>query len=68
MTKKLVDIDESVLAQATAALGTRTMKDTVNQALAEVVRLAERRAHTARLAGIEGMDLADERVMDGAWR
>ena len=68
MTKKLVDIDESVLAQATAALGARTMKDTVNQALAEVVRLAERRAHAARLAGMEGMDLANERVMGGAWR
>lgn len=68
MTKKLVDIDEAVLAQATAVLGARTMKDTVNQALAEVVRLGERRAHAARLAGMEGIDLADEQVMGGAWR
>ena len=68
MTKKLVDIDETVLAQAAEVLGARTMKDTVNQSLTEVVRLAERRAHAARLAGMEGMDLADEQVMGGAWR
>lgn len=68
MTKKLVDIDETVLAHAAEVLGARTMKDTVNQALAEVVRLGARRAHAARLAGMEDMDLADERVMGGAWR
>ena len=68
MAKKLVDIDEEVLAQATEILGARTMKDTVNHALAEVVRLAQRRAHAARLAGMDGVDLDDDDVMAKAWR
>ncbi len=68
MTKKLVDIDEDVLAQATEILGAATMKDTVNRALAEVVLLAERRAHADRLVRMEGLDLDDGEVMAGAWR
>ena len=33
MAKRLVDIDEKALAAARAELGTRTLKDTVNEAL-----------------------------------
>lgn len=68
MTKKLIDIDDEVLAQASRILGARTMKETVNRALAEVVLLANRRAHAARLAGMEGLDLDDDDVMAKAWR
>ena len=68
MTKKLIDIDEDTLAQATRVLGAATMKDTVNRALLEVVLLAERRAHADRLAGMQGLDLDDENIMAGAWR
>jgi Arc/MetJ family transcription regulator len=68
MAKKLVDIDEQVLAEAAEALGARTMKETVNLALAEVVRLSARREHAARLATMEGLDLDDPAVMGGAWR
>lgn len=68
MAKKLVDIDEQVLAQAAKVLGARTMKETVNQALVEVVRLSARREHAARLTTMEGLDLDDPAVMDGAWR
>ena len=68
MVKKLIDIDETTLDRAREVLGTDTMKDTVNQALAEVVRLAERRAHAHRLATLEGLDLDDERSMSDAWR
>ena len=68
MTKKLVDIDEDILAQATQILGAATMKDSVNRALTEVVLLAERRAHADRLAGMEGLDLDDDDIMAGAWR
>lgn len=68
MTKKLIDIDEDVLDRARQILGATTMKDTVNEALAEVVRLAERRAHADRLATMEGLDLDDDRIMAGAWR
>lgn len=68
MVKKLIDIDEDTLAQATQILGAATMKDTVNRALTEVVLLAERRAHADRLAGMDGLDLDDDDVMAGAWR
>src|SRR4051794_2802777 len=36
MTKKLIDIDLDALAEATALLGTKTQKDTINTALREV--------------------------------
>lgn len=44
------------------------MKDTVNRALVEVVRLAERRAHADRLERMDGLDLDDDAVMADAWR
>jgi Arc/MetJ family transcription regulator len=68
MTKKLIDIDEDTLAQATQVLGAATMKDTVNRALLEVVLLAERRAHAERLTSMQGLDLDDDQIMAGAWR
>jgi Arc/MetJ family transcription regulator len=68
MTKKLIDIDEDTLAQATQILGADTMKDTVNRALLEVVLLAERRTHADRLASMQGLDLDNDHIMAGAWR
>lgn len=38
MTKTLIDIDSALLAEAAGVLGTRTKKDTVTKALAEIVR------------------------------
>ncbi len=67
MTKKLIDIDEDTLAQATEILGAVTMKEAVNRALTEVVLLAERRTHADRLAGMDGLDLDDDQIMAGAW-
>ncbi|TVP74734.1 MAG: type II toxin-antitoxin system VapB family antitoxin [Nitriliruptor sp.] len=68
MTKKLIDIDEDTLAQATEILGAATMKETVNRALTEVVLLAERRTHADRLVRMDGLDLDDDQIMAGAWR
>ena len=68
MTKRLIDIDDSLLEQASSALRTRTMKDTVNQALGEVVRAELRRRHADRLAKMEGLELDNPEVMAGAWR
>jgi Arc/MetJ family transcription regulator len=42
VAKTLVDIDDEALALAAEALGTRTKKDTVNAALAEVVARVRR--------------------------
>jgi Arc/MetJ family transcription regulator len=40
MAKTLIDLNEAVLTQAQRILGTKTKKDTVDQALREVVRRA----------------------------
>lgn len=56
------------IARAREVLGAATMKDTVNRALVEVVRLAERRAHADRLERMDGLDLDDDAVMADAWR
>ena len=40
--KTTIDVDRAAAAEAAAVLGTATLKDTVNRALAEVVRTARR--------------------------
>jgi hypothetical protein len=40
--KTTVDVDRAAAAEAAAVLGTTTLKETVNAALAEVVRTARR--------------------------
>lgn len=66
--KRLVDIDDEALAAARAALGTQTIKDTVNQALALAAdssgRVADLAAALDRLAQV---DLSDENRA-AAWR
>jgi Arc/MetJ family transcription regulator len=42
MAKLLVEVDDDALAEAADLLGTRTKKDTVNAALAEVARRRRR--------------------------
>jgi len=68
MTKRLIDIDDDLLRQARETLGTETMKDTVNRALAEVSQAELRRRHALRLISGDGTDLGDGDVMAGAWR
>ncbi len=55
MGKHLVDLDEDRLAAARAALGTRTIKDTVNQALKAATADRDHQVITAldRLAAAE---------------
>lgn len=68
MSKRLVDIDDDLLEEATALLGAATMKEAVNRSLEAVVLLARRRDHAERLARMQGLDLDEPRVMSGAWR
>ncbi len=42
MSKLLIEVDDEALAEAQRLLGTTTKKDTVNAALAEVVRRIKR--------------------------
>ena len=68
MSKRLVDIDDSLLDEATQILGAATMKEAVNRSLEEVVLAARRRQHADRLSTLRDLDLADPEVMAGAWR
>jgi Arc/MetJ family transcription regulator len=70
MTKRLVDIDDEVLDEARRALGTATLKDTVNESLRSTVQAARRRKITKE--DIEAFaeaakDLGDPEVMAKAW-
>jgi Arc/MetJ family transcription regulator len=64
VSKHLVDIDEDVLSAARAELGTRTIRDTVNQALARAAGHREREVERA-LDRLAELDLGDR--TDG-WR
>ena len=70
MTKRLVDIDDEILDEARRALGTRTLKDTVNTALRESAE-TNRRRHVTRAdlqrVGELLVDLGDPVVMAKAW-
>ena len=61
MTKTLLDVDDDLLAEATAALGTTTKKETVNEALRLVVETTRER----RRAALEDLQrIADEGGFD----
>lgn len=64
MAKHLIDIDEERLIQARAELGTRTIKDTVNEALRHAANGRGEHVTAAldALAAAPGDDRAD------AWR
>ena len=68
MTKRLVDIDDELLEEASAALGAATMKEAVNRSLESVVLAARWRRHGERLETMKGLDLDKPKVMAGAWR
>ena len=66
--KTSVVIDEDLLAAAQAVLDTRTVKDTIEHAFLEVLRAKAREEEVEALSSLSGMDLADDKVMAGAWR
>jgi Arc/MetJ family transcription regulator len=68
MSKRLVDIDDQLLAEASTVLGASTMKEAVNRSLETVVLAARRRRHAERLSTMHGLDLDKPKVMSGAWR
>jgi Arc/MetJ family transcription regulator len=66
--KTSIEIDESLLNRARNALGTATLRETVEEAFLEVLRERARRDEVAALSSMRGMDLDDEKVMAKAWR
>lgn len=66
--KTSVAIDEELLERARAVLQTGSMRDTIDAALREAIRAHARREEVRALLEMDGLDLADEDVMAGAWR
>jgi Arc/MetJ family transcription regulator len=66
--KTSVEIDEKLLAAVQRVLSTATIKDTIEEAFREVLRAAARREEVEALSTMRGLDLADPKVMSGAWR
>jgi len=64
MSKRLVDIDERALAAAKAELGTRTLKDTVNEALRRAAPARDRRVRKS----LETLAKAKLLERSAAWR
>ena len=64
MTKRLVEIPDELLVAAQAALGTATMKDTINRALMNSVSEAEHELDKALQFG----SAFDTTSHENAWR
>lgn len=66
--KTSIELDEQLLEKTQRALGTTTIKETVEEAFLSVLRNQARKAEVEALRGMKGMDLADGSIMESAWR
>ena len=66
--KTSVAVDEGLVARARAVLGTRSLRETIQRSLEEVVAQDLRQQHIERLKRGEFADLIDPTAMAGAWR
>jgi len=66
--KTSFEIDTVKVAAAKDILGTKTLTDTVDAALAEVVKLRQRRQLVELLFRPGALALNDPETMSGAWR
>ena len=68
VSKTSVDVDQDIAREAAAILGTRTLRDTIDAALREVVHAKRRLELVALLseAGRFDFDAADQAWGDGA--
>ncbi len=65
--KTSVTIDEQLLSAVQRVLNAKTVRETIDRALREVLRAQARRDEIEALSTMAGMDLDDESVMAGAW-
>ena len=68
MRKTTLTVNDELVAQAGAVLGTRGLKATIDRALEEVVALAARRVAVQQLMEMRGLELDQPDVMAAAWR
>lgn len=66
--KTSVEINEDLLRAVQRALSTTTIKETIEEAFREVLRVEARREEIEALSTMRGMDLGDPEIMAGAWR
>jgi Arc/MetJ family transcription regulator len=66
--KTTLEVDEALVEQASAILGTRGLKATVHRALEEVIAREARQRFADRLRRMDGLDLDQADVMAQAWR
>lgn len=66
--KTSIEIDQELLDKVRDALGTTTLRDTVEEAFLEVLRERARREEVHALSTMRGMELDDPDVMAWAWR
>ncbi len=66
--KTSFEVDFAKVEKVKAVLGTRTLTDTVDAALAEVIRLQDRRRLVEMLFTPGTLELDDGDVMRSAWR
>lgn len=66
--KTSFEIDTEKVAAAKEVLGTKTLTDTVDAALSEVVKLRQRRQLVTLLFRPGALALDDPETMAGAWR
>lgn len=66
--KTSLEIDVELLDEVRRALGTTTLKETVEEAFLEVLRERARREEIEALRSMSGMELDDPEAMAGAWR
>jgi len=66
--KTSVAIDSELFESAQKALGTNSLRETIEQAFLEVLKARARRSEIEALEQMRGMDLADPVIMAGAWR
>lgn len=67
MPKRLIEVDDEKLDAVRRALGTTTLKATVDGAFDEVLALQRRRAGLLAERGVEGAALADPEDRRAAW-
>ena len=68
MSKTTIEIDDKKVNEVKAALGTRTLRDTVDRAFDAVLATAARERLIRRLRKMDGLQLDDRAVMESAWR
>jgi hypothetical protein len=66
--KTSFEIDTAKVQAAKDVLGTKTLTDTVDAALSEVIKLRQRRALAELLFTPGALALDDPEAMAGAWR